>query len=86
MKTLLQKLGFQSAVNVAAPLYESGKRLGFAYPKKTGAIKTDLSRDHGWQPLDRHDLLPVTQIALDETWSALRFRRRAEIQKLTRKF
>jgi hypothetical protein len=32
------------------------------------------------------DLLPVTQVAIDETWSALRFRRRREIAKLTRKF
>jgi hypothetical protein len=30
-------------------------------------------------------LLPVTQVALDDTWSALRFRFRDEIRKLTRK-
>jgi hypothetical protein len=29
-------------------------------------------------------LLPVTQIALDDTWSALRFRFREEIPKLMR--
>ncbi len=70
----------------ADALYADGGRLWFAYPKKTGALRTDISRDHGWGPLLERDLLPVTQVAIDETWSALRFRRRREIAKLTRKF
>ncbi|MBX9797397.1 hypothetical protein [Sphingomonas sp.] len=70
----------------ALPLYRRGGALWFAYPKKTGAIKTDISRDSGWEPLAAHDLLPVTQIAIDATWSALRFRYRDEIPTLTRKF
>lgn len=68
------------------PRYVRGKKLWFAYPKKTGAIKTDITRDHGWDALARADLLPVTQVAIDETWSALRFRYRDEIPTLTRKF
>ena len=63
-----------------------GKKLWFAYPKKTGAIQTDITRDHGWAPLAAADLLPVTQVAIDATWSALRFRYRDEIPTLTRKF
>jgi hypothetical protein len=69
----------------AVRLYCRGGHLWFAYPKKTGAIKTDISRDHGWQVLKPFDLLPVTQIAIDDTWSALRFRYRDEIETLTRK-
>ena len=65
--------------------YERGKSLWFAYPKKTGGIKTDLSRDHGWEPLAGKELLPVTQVAIDDTWSALRFRYRDEIATLTRR-
>ena len=65
--------------------YERGKSLWFAYPKKTGSIKTDLSRDHGWEPLVGKDLLPVTQVAIDSTWSALRFRYRDEIVSLKRR-
>jgi hypothetical protein len=60
--------------------------LWLAYPKKSSGVKTDLSRDAGWPPLEAADFLPVTQISLDETWSALRFRRRSEIKTLTRKF
>lgn len=67
------------------PHYAHGAALWFAYPKKTGRIKTDISRDQGWELLAERDLLPVTQIALDDTWSALRFRYRDEISKLTRK-
>lgn len=52
--------------------------LWFAYPKKTGAIKTDISRDRGWEPVGAAGFLPVTQIAIDETWSALRFRPRGD--------
>jgi hypothetical protein len=67
------------------PRYARGRRLWLAYPKKSGAIRSDLSRDKGWEALAAHDLLPVTQVALDETWSALRWRFRDEIRTLTRK-
>jgi len=69
----------------ALDLYGVGGRLWFAYPKKTGPVRTDLDRDHGWEPLTQAGLLPVTQVPLDATWSALRFRLREEIPTLTRK-
>ncbi len=46
-----------------------------AYPKKTSGIDTDITRDHGWEALNAAGLRPVRQIAIDDTWSALRFRR-----------
>jgi len=69
----------------ALDLYGVGGRLWFAYPKKGGPIRSDLDRDHGWEPLTQAGLLPVTQVALDGTWSALRFRLREEVPTLTRK-
>jgi hypothetical protein len=66
------------------PRYARGGRLWLAYPKKSGAIRSDLSRDRGWESLAPYDLHPVTQVALDATWSALRFRFRDEIRTLTR--
>ncbi len=78
----------KAALRAIAPralnLYGIGARLWFAYPKKTGPIRSDLDRDHGWDPVTSEGLLPVTQVALDETWSALRFRFREEIPKLMR--
>ncbi len=73
------------ALDAALPRYRRGKALWFAYPKKTGAIRTDITRDHGWQAVQAAGLLPVMQVALDDTWSALRFRFRDEIKTLTRK-
>ena len=46
-----------------------------AYPKRDSGIDTDLTRDRGWEPLADAGLRPVRQVALDEKWSALRFRR-----------
>jgi hypothetical protein len=66
--------------------YQRGQHLWFCYPKLSGHIRTDITRDKGWEPLMALDLLPVTQVAVDETWSALRFRYRDEIKTLTRKF
>ena len=65
--------------------YRDGAALWFVYPKKSSGIAADLSRDVGWTPLENADFLPVTLVALDETWSALRFRQRTEIKTLTRK-
>jgi hypothetical protein len=71
----------------AGPLrdYREGGHLWLCYPKKGGTIRTGITRDHGWGPLHEAGFLPVTQVAVDATWSALRFRRRGEIRTLTRK-
>lgn len=47
-----------------------------AYPK---ANRTDVNRDTLWPILAEHGFRPVSQVALDAVWSALRFRpRRAD--------
>jgi hypothetical protein len=74
-----------ACADAAAAAYEDGGHLWFAYPKLSGTLKTDITRDTGWTALDAHTLMPVSQIAIDATWSALRFRRRHEIKKITRK-
>lgn len=48
--------------------------LWICYPKQTSGIKTDINRDTGWGVIQAAGLRPVTQVAIDETWSALRFR------------
>jgi hypothetical protein len=60
--------------------------LWVAYPKLSGALRSDISRDTGWEALEIHDLLPVTQISLDDDWSLLRFKRRVDIKTVTRRF
>lgn len=58
--------------------------LWFAYPKKSSKIPSDLTREDGWKILEDKGWLPVRQIALDESWSALRFKERTTIKELKR--
>lgn len=74
----------EAAAEVAAA-YRQGGHLWIAYPKKSGRISSDLTRDRGWEPIAELGLLAVTQVALNDDWSALRFRHRDEIRKLTRR-
>ncbi|MFM6948653.1 MAG: hypothetical protein ACKOWQ_06545 [Aquirufa sp.] len=48
--------------------------LWFAYPKGTSKIKTDINRDILRVTGEEFGITTVTAIAIDETWSALRFR------------
>lgn len=45
-----------------------------ARTKRSSGVETDITRDVGWQALREAGWRPVTQIAIDATWSALRFR------------
>lgn len=55
------------------------------YPKKSSKkYASDLSRDGGWQPLGDLGFEPVRQVAIDEDWSALRFRKAEKIRTMTR--
>lgn len=57
----------------------------FAYPKGSSKkYKCEFNRDTGWAKLGEHGFEPVRQVAIDEDWSALRFRRVEYIKKLTR--
>ncbi|MEA5425931.1 hypothetical protein [Arcicella lustrica] len=44
------------------------------YPKGTGKIKSDIKRETVWTAFDLIGLQAVSQVAIDETWSALRGR------------
>lgn len=73
----------EAARDVAAG-YRSGQRLWLCYPVKGAQPRSDLSRDVGWEPIHALNLLDVMQVAIDETWSALRFRYRDGIRSITR--
>lgn len=60
--------------------------LWFCYPKGTSKkYKCDFNRDTGWIALKNYKLEPVRQVAIDEDWSALRFRKLEYIKVMTRK-
>jgi hypothetical protein len=59
--------------------------LWFAYPKGTSRnYACDFNRDNGWNVLRGLGFDSVRQVAIDEDWSALRFRRAQLIKRSPR--
>jgi hypothetical protein len=59
--------------------------LWFCYPKGSSKkYKCDFNRDTGWSSLGQYGIEPVRQVAIDEDWSALRFRKVEYIKTMTR--
>ncbi len=57
----------------------------FAYPKGSSKkYKSEIARDNGWEILGRLGFEPVRGVAIDDDWSALRFRRVEFIRTMTR--
>lgn len=48
--------------------------LWISYPKGTSKIKTDVSRDKGWDSINAMGFVGVSLISINDTWSAMRFR------------
>jgi hypothetical protein len=63
---------------IGPPMIEAARadRLAWAAYSKAGQLGTDLNRDILAKELQKRGAQPVRQIALDEVWSALRFRPR----------
>jgi hypothetical protein len=79
----------QEQINALAPAI-ARKAAGdaivwFAYPKGTSKkYKSQISRDSGWNMLGREGFEPVRMVAIDEDWSAKRYRRAGFIKNMTR--
>ena len=81
----------QEQVNDAADLIaqytEGDAAIWMAYPKGASKrYKCDFNRDNGWAKLGALGFEPVRQVAIDDDWSALRFRRVGFIKTMTRSF
>ena len=48
--------------------------LWVTFPKGSSKIQTDLTRDKGWDAVQRADLKWINLISVDETWSAFSLR------------
>lgn len=60
--------------------------LWIAYPEGTSKRHTcEFNRDSGWVVLGAAGFEPVRMVAIDEDWSALRFRRTSYIKTLRRR-
>ena len=79
----------QALLGAAAGALCAGGLLWAAYPKKSSKrYASDVSRDNAnaWRPLAVQGFEPVRQVAIDDDWSALRFRKVEEIDSFTRGF
>jgi hypothetical protein len=73
------------AARALVPRMDGDVILWFAYPKGSSKRYTcDFNRDTGWTELGKSGFEPVRMVAIDEDWSALRFRRAGFIKTLTR--
>ncbi|MFT5884848.1 MAG: hypothetical protein ACI9IP_001305 [Arcticibacterium sp.] len=74
----------QLAPKIIEHLVEDGL-FWFAYPKKSSKkYNCAFNRDNGWQVLGDLGFEGVRMIAIDEDWSAVRFRRPEKMKELKR--
>ncbi len=45
-----------------------------SYPKRSSKVESDLSRDVVWNTVAKTGLRAVTQVSVNDVWSAIRFR------------
>ena len=63
-----------SALQIVAPVLKPTTVFWVIYPKKTSGIKTDLALMSSWSELDKYRLTSVAAAAVNDTWTALRFK------------
>jgi hypothetical protein len=77
--------GVASAVGKLVEAADGDALLWMVYPKTTSKrYKCEFNRDTGWAPLGEAGYEPVRQVAIDEDWSALRFRKAEFIKAMRR--
>jgi hypothetical protein len=64
----------EALIDRALDTVEHDALLWISYPKGSSGVKTDINRDSIWEAMKPKGIRPVTQVAVDEVWSALRFR------------
>lgn len=72
---------------VIGTLVQADEVIWFAYPKGTSKrYACEFNRDTGWKELGKLGFEGVRMVAIDEDWSALRFRRAENIKTMKRSF
>lgn len=83
---VLTQAQIDHAIKLIFPKLRGDAVLWFCYPKGSSKKYTcDFNRDTGWATLGQYNLEGVRQVAIDEDWSALRFRKTEYIKTLTRR-
>jgi len=61
-------------VPVAAEAVKHDGLLWVSYPKTSSGVESDLLRDVVWKSVAKTGLRAVTQVSVNDVWSAIRFR------------
>lgn len=73
---VMEELQVEKSIKDLISVLKEDATLWFAYPKKSSKkYKATISRDEGWKSLGNLGFEGVSLIAIDEDWSALRFRK-----------
>lgn len=70
--------GLEAITSKAIKAMAPDGKLWVAYPKISSGIKTDITRDKGWEAMTSKGWQHVSLISLDDTWSAFRMKPTAE--------
>ncbi len=86
MAFVITQVELSSASAKLAKACEGDAVLWMVYPKGTSKqYKCEFNRDSGWPRLAVAGFEPVRMVAVDEDWSALRFRRVEYVKSMARK-
>lgn len=81
-----KKIEIEKVVSKISNLLKNDAVFGFAYPKGTSKkYSSDFNRDSGWESLGELGYEGVRMVAIDEDWSALRFRKAEKIKSMKRR-
>lgn len=73
-------------VKEVIPALHVNAKFWIAYPKASSKIASDLSRDASWNCITTYGYETVRMIAVDNLWSAVRFKKPDEVEKKTPAF
>ncbi|MBC7536729.1 MAG: hypothetical protein H7258_13645 [Ferruginibacter sp.] len=71
----LSKKQLCEILNEVIPVLKPTAKLWIAYPKLTSKIASDLNRDCHWEVTDNLGFETDCEIAIDNTWTAVRFKK-----------
>jgi hypothetical protein len=64
----------EKASPAAQTAVKSGGTLWISFPKKASKLASDIGRDSAWKLMGEIGWQGTTNVAIDETWSAMRFK------------
>lgn len=69
-------------LQMTIPLLNEDSIFWMSYPKQSSKMKTDINRDILWNLVDREsEYTLVSNVAINDTWSALRLRHKSKTGK-----